>query len=378
MPWEQVTVLEQRQEFVMLARVPGVNISELSRRFGISRKTAYKWLSRHEAGQAEALLDRSRRPKRSPRQSPADIEQAVLAVRGAHAAWGGRKIAHVLARDRQQHVAPSTVTSILHRHGLIDPQASAAATPFKRFEHEQPNELWQMDFKGHFAVGAQRCHPLTVIDDHSRYNLVLTACGNEQRLTVQTALQRAFTRYGLPQRINTDNGAPWGTAGQGGLTAFELWLIRLGIGLSHSRPLHPQTNGKDERFHRSLKAEVLAWHRFDDLAQVQVAFDRWRGVYNRERPHEALSMQTPAQRYRPSSRPMPSTLPPIEYGPDDSVRKVQQGGFISWRNRQIRLSRALVGQPVALRPSVDEDGIYRLYYCHQYIQTLDLRATDAD
>jgi transposase InsO family protein len=373
MPWETVTVFELRQEFVLLAGGEGVNISELCRRFGISRKTGYKWLGRYASGQAEALRDQSRRPHRSPRKSQTDIEQAVLGVRKAHPAWGGRKIAHVLVRDRQQCVAPSTVTEILHRHGLIDAKASEAATAWHRFEHEQPNHLWQMDFKGHFAVGAQRCHPLTVLDDHSRYNLVLAACKNEQRITVQAALERAFTRYGLPRRINTDNGTPWGTMGQGGLTGLEVWLIRLGIKLSLSRPLHPQTNGKDERFHRSLKAEVLAWRQFDDFAQVQTAFDQWRGVYNRERPHQALSMQTPAERYRPSPRPMPATLPPIEYGADDQVRKVQQGGFISWRGREIRVPRALVGLPVALRANLKKDGVYDLYYCHQYLKSLNLR-----
>ncbi len=373
MPWGNVTVFELRQEFVSLAGVEGANISELCRRFGISRKTGYKWLGRYASGQEEALQDRSRRPHGSPRKSGADVEQAVVGVRQAHPAWGGRKIAHVLARDQGCCVAASTVTAILHRHGLISPEASRAATPWHRFEHDEPNQLWQMDFKGHFALGTQRCHPLTVLDDHSRYNLVLDACEDERRVTVQAALERAFTRYGLPLRINTDNGVPWGTMGQGGMTGLEVWLIRLGIKLSFSRPLHPQTNGKDERFHRSLKAEVLAWRQFDDFAGAQAAFDQWRGVYNRERPHEALSMETPAQRYRPSPRPMPATLPPIGYGPDDHVRKVQKGGFIHWRGREIRVSHALAGLPVALRQNPNQDGVYDLYYCHQYLKSVDCR-----
>jgi hypothetical protein len=219
---------------------------------------------------------------------------------------------------------------------------------------------------------------LTVLNDHSRYNRVLAACQNEQRGTVQTALERTFRRYGLPRRINTDNGAPWGTMAGEGLTALAVWLIRLGIKLSYNRPRHPQTNGKDERFHRTLKAEVLATRHFDDLSEVQTAFDRWRNIYNSERPHEALSMQTPVERYRPSGRAMPTILPPIEYGPDDQVRKVQQGGFISWRNRLIRVSKALVGQPVALRPSLSDDGVYSLYYCHQFIKTFDLRSGESD
>ena len=320
----------------------------------------------------EALRDRSRRPLSSPRRSPAALEEAVLSIRHAHPAWGGRKIAHVLDRDQDRHVAPSTVTHILHRHGQIDPIASEAATPWKRFEHDQPNRLWQMDFKGHFAVGEGRCHPLTILDDHSRYNLALVACANEQRATVQAVLEHVFARYGLPQGINTDNGPPWGTAGQEALSGLAVWLIRLGIRLSHSRPLHPQTNGKDERFHRTLKAEVLAHRFFENRARAQDAFDHWRGIYNRERPHEALSMQTPAQRYTPSPRNLPRTLPPIEYGPDDIVRKVQQGGWIHFRGRAIRLSKALSGQPVALRPSPDSQSLYHISFCHHPLYTLDL------
>ena len=155
-----------------------------------------------------------------------------------------------------------------------------------------------MDFKGHFAVGAARCHPLTVLDDHSRFNLCLQACVDEQGHTVQTHLTTSFRRYGLPQRVAVDNGSPWGDTLDSPYTPLVAWLIRLGIRVSHSRPYHPQTLGKDERFHRSLKAEVLR-ESFPDLDTVQTRFDRWRTVYNFERPHEALSMQTPATRYAP-------------------------------------------------------------------------------
>jgi transposase InsO family protein len=377
MPWKEETVTEKRAEFVLLASKEGRNLSALCQRFGISRKTGYKWIKRYREGAMDALQDRSRRPAHSPRRSPAAIEEAVLSVRRAHPAWGGRKIAHVLDRDKQQRVAPSTVTHILHRHGQIDPVASEAVTPWKRFEHEQPNSLWQMDFKGHFALGCGRCHPLTVIDDHSRYNVALVACENERRGTVQTVLERIFAQYGLPQRINTDNGPPWGTAGQGALSGLAVWLIRLGVRLSHSRPLHPQTNGKDERFHRSFKAEVLAHRHFENLAQAQNEFDRWRWVYNQERPHEALSMQTPAQRYSPSPRSAPTFLPPIEYGPDDHVRKVQHGGWIHFQGRTVRISKALVGQPVALRPCLESEGLFKIYFCHQPLARLDLREYNA-
>jgi transposase InsO family protein len=358
MPWKEVTVVEKRAEFVLLESKERSNMSALCQRFGIRRKTGYQWLDRHVEGERETLQDRSRRPAHSPRRASAAVEEAVLSVRQAHPAWGRRKIAHVLDRDRQPWIAPSTVTHILHRHGRIEPAASEAATPWKRFEHEQPNSLWQMDFKGHFAVGNGRCcHPRTVIDDPSRYNVALVACGNEQRGTAQSVLERVFAPYGLPQRINTDNGPPWGAAGQEALSGLAVWLIRLGARLSRSRPLRPQTNGKDERFHRSFKAEVLAHRHFESLARAQGEFDPWRGIYNRERPHEALSMQTPARRYTPSPRDLPTSLPPVEYGHDDQARKVQQGGWISFQGRCIRLSKTLVGQPVVLRPLPQSRGL---------------------
>ena len=367
MPWSEVSVRDLRQEFVGLAGQADANISELCRRFGISRKTGYKWLGR------EDLADRSCRPNASPTRTPAQIEAQVLALRAAHPAWGGRKIAHVLQRDAALCIAPSTVTSVLHRHGLISAQASEAATPWQRFEHALPNEMWQMDFKGHFATDAGRCHALTVLDDHSRFNIVLHALDNERRESVQPVLQGAFERYGLPHRINTDNGAPWGSSGSGTLTALGVWLIRLDVRLSYSRPAHPQTNGKDERFHRTLHAEALAQRRFRDLDDTQQQLSRWRHVYNFQRPHQALGMQTPASRYQASPRAMPSTLAPIEYGPDDIVRRVQQGGWISLQGHDLRLSKALVGHPVALRPRSDQDGVLDVFFCHQKVDTVELQ-----
>jgi transposase InsO family protein len=366
LPWSEVTVRDQREEFLFLAKQPGANISELCRRFQISRKTGYKWLGRDD------LEDRPRRPKNSPARTPPQLEAKVLALRAEHPAWGGRKIAHVLARDEGEQLAPSTVNWVLKRHGLITPSASEAASAWCRFEHEAPNALWQMDFKGHFATDTQRCHPLTVLDDHSRYNIVLQALGNERLESVQPVLQRAFERYGLPERINTDNGPPWGSSTDGALTALGVWLIRLGVRLSHSRPAHPQTNGKDERFHRTMAAEVLSTWRFRDLDDAQRRFGPWRHLYNHYRPHEALGMQTPASRYTPSPRSMPSKLPDIEYGPDDIVRRVVDGGRISFRGRRLRVGKALVGQNVALRPRLDQDGAFDVYFCLQKLVEIDL------
>jgi transposase InsO family protein len=366
LPWSQVTVKDQREEFVRLANQAEANVSELCRRFKISRKTGYKWLARDD------LEDRSRRPHSSPARMPGELEARVIGLRAEHPAWGGRKIAHVLARDAGVQMAPSTANSVLRRHGLLSPAASEAATAWCRFEHEAPNDLWQMDFKGHFATDTQRCHPLTVLDDHSRFNVVLHALAGERREPVQRVLQSAFERYGLPERINTDNGPPWGCPMQGALTGLGVWLIRLGVRLSHSRPLHPQTNGKDERFHRTMGAEVLLGRRFQDLDDAQRHFSHWRHIYNFKRPHEALGMHTPASRYIASSRSMPGKLANVEYGPDDIVRRVGDAGRISFRGLKLRVGKALIGQHVALRPRIDRDGAFDVYFCHHKLDPIEL------
>jgi transposase InsO family protein len=305
------------------------------------------------------------------------LEAQVLALRDEHPAWGARKLAHVLKRQGLEVPAVSTVHAILKRHARIGlPGASAPVQPLQRFEHAQPNALWQMDFKGHFALGAEagRCHPLTTLDDCSRFCLVLQACADETGVTVQTHLTEAFRRYGMPERMLMDNGSPWGSDEGHPFTALTAWLIRRGVRVSHGRPYHPQTQGKEERFHRSLKAEVLAAPPPACLQRTQARFDAWREVYNCTRPHEALGMQVPAERYRPSSRPFEEVLPPIEYGPDDSVRQVQQQGWVSFRGRDFRVGRAFVGQPVALRPAPDADGHFDVFYCHQRIAAVSLNA----
>lgn len=375
MPWLEVSVMELRLEFVTLARQEGANVAALCRRFGISRKTGYKWLTR-AAGEPPDLGDRPRRPRCSPRRTAPALERAVLGLRSEHPCWGGRKIARRLADlGKAQVPAPSTVTAILRRHGVALGQAGTAG-PFQRFERQRPNELWQMDFKGHFALASGRCHPLTVLDDCSRFSLCLAACGDEQGPTVQGHLRAAFRRYGLPQSIITDNGSPWGNGHDTPYTPLGVWLMRLGIGLSHSRPYHPQTLGKDERFHRTLKAELLGGPPFDDLQGCQQAFDRWRLVYNCQRPHQALAMAVPATRYQPSPRHFPETLPPIEYAPDHHVRRVQQQGWISFKGTDFKLPKAFAGYPVAVLPTT-VDGAWSVIFASHCIASIDMRSGTA-
>lgn len=281
MPWQEVSTMTLRYEFVMLAQSEGCNFSLLCESFNISRKTGYKWLSRFGQSGSEGLVNLSRRPQRSPLKSVETIEAAIVALRKEHSAWGGRKLKTRLEEMGHHGLpAPSTITAILRRKGLLNPLESAKHTAFISFEHPHPNDLWQMDFKGHFAIRQGRCHPLTVLDDHSRYNIVLKACVNEKTDTVKSALIDSFRRYGLPDRMTMDNGSPWGNDQFNDLTSLTAWLIRLGIRVSHSRPYHPQTQGKDERFHRTLNVEAIAGQQFDDLAHCQRKFDQFRETYN--------------------------------------------------------------------------------------------------
>lgn len=373
MPWEDRSIMSQRLEFVLAASQPGANISALCLQHGISRTTAYTWLQRFADAGAAGLQNQSRRPHHSPRTTPPAVAARVIALRQQHPAWGGAKLrSRLLAMGCPGVPSASTITAILGRHGMLNPERGAGQAAWQRFEAAAPNELWQLDFCGHVPLdGAGRVHPLSVIDDHSRFAVALVACPNQQRTTVQQALEAAFARYGLPHRILADNGQPWGTCGNGGLTMLEAWLIQLGIDISHGRPYHPQTQGKVERFQQTLRTEALGWRCFPTLAACQTAFDRWRDVYNLERPHQALHLAVPGSRYQPSPRQFPATMPAIEYGPDDIVRQVNSQGVISFRNRRWWVSRALRGCPVTVRPTTTP-GHFAVYFCRQQVADIDL------
>jgi transposase InsO family protein len=302
------------------------------------------------------------------------MESEVLRVREEHPAWGGRKIRRILQnQDYQEVPAASTITAILRRNVKIDPQEADKHKPFQRFEREHPNELWQMDFKGFFALQeGGYCHPLTVLDDHSRFLVGLKACPNETHTTVQSQLTAIFEQYGLPDRLLMDNGAPWGDDRESRHTIFTSWLLRLGIAVLHGRPYHPQTQGKDERLNRTLLDEVISRHSMATLLESQAWFDEWQQTYNYLRPHEALQLDTPGSHYQPSSRPFPAILPPVTYEPDDIIRKVDDSGKIFFKNHSRRVGKAFRHQPVALRPT-ETDGIFYVYFCKQKVAQIDLR-----
>lgn len=387
MGWMEANRMSLRSEFVHLLKCGGVSFAELCRRFGISRKTGYKWAARAREDESEGEVpmadraalwsaDRSRRPRSCPWRTSPEMEKAIVSVRREHPAWGARKIARVL-QDRGVTGIPSvsTITEVLRRHQLIGEEESKKHRPCTRFERENPNELWQMDFKGHFALeGGSRCHPLVVVDDCSRYLLALDAHGFEREEVVRSTLKTVFRTHGLPFAMLMDNGSVWGSRDVP--TRLAVWLMRLMIRVRHGRIYHPQTQGKCERLNRSLKAEVLAeGARFASLASCQVAFDRFRICYNNERPHEALGMAVPATRYRPSAIAYPEQLPVVEYMADDIVRRVGSGGAASMASGHYHIGRGFTGEQIAFRPT-GQDGVFDVYYCQSFLKRVDARRPD--
>lgn len=369
MPWKEETVENLRTAFVCEAIQEGSNISELCRQFGITRKTGYKWLQRYQDGCS--MLDQSKVPHTQPRKTSAAVEELIMSVRINHPTWGARKILRYLADKGNDHLpVPSTATAILKRNGFITPEASAAHTTYKRFVRERPNDLWQMDFKGHFAMqNGERCHPLTIKDDHSRMLLCLDAYNNERWESVKQSLERVFTTYGLPNTILCDNGSPWGDS-MNGYTPFELWMMQMDILPIHGRPLHPQTQGKEERFHRTLKEDVLKRTPLRDLEHAQVVFDTYRSEFNHERPHGALELDVPAKHYHSSDRAFPETSKEPEYDSGKSLRKVNCNGYISIHNHRYYLSETLIGKYLELLPL--EENQVALCYGNFTIAKIDL------
>jgi transposase InsO family protein len=370
MVWRSRSVVDERLEFCRLATLEGANMSVLCRRFGISRQTGYVWLQRLRAG--EPMADRSRRPHLSPHRTAADIEHAVLAIRDEHPAWGARKIARRLEDIGTAPPSASTVHAILSRHDRVEPRTGGHAA-LGRFEREAPNLLWQMDFKGRTQlVSGLWCHPLTIIDDHSRFAVGIEACADERMQTVRGRLEPILRRHGLPLAIYTDNGSPWGTGVPNQWTRLRIWLLKLGIDLIHARPYHPQSRGKNERFHRSLKAEVLAFAALKSHVQAQHAFDRWRDIYNHRRPHQGIGMVVPASRYIPSPRPFPDRLPEPVYDAGEIVRRVgSTQGYVSFKGRLWRVPNAFRGECLAIRP-LHRDGLFGVFFGATQIAKIDL------
>lgn len=360
MPWKgALTVSDIRQLFLEQLRTHLHSLAAACRQHGISRKTAYKWRHRFQQAGVQGLQDRSRRPYHSPDRTDPALEQAIIQTHQQFH-WGAAKI-HAYLRSQQQPVPSiTTVHAILRRHGQVLPHRPTAE-PVQRFEQPGPNALWQMDFKGPLEVQRTRIYPLSILDDHSRYLLTLVGCPTIRYEPLWTVLWNLLGEVGLPDALLCDNYFNSRAGGSlVGLSWFDSQLIRLGIRPTHGRPYHPQTQGKVERLHRTLETEL--WPDLDtsSLDAVNRQFERWRTeVYNPLRPHEALGLQPPIRRYRPSNRPRPDRLPEVEYPSGSVLRRVQSAGCISYHSCRILIGTGLAGQYVRLE---ERDQHLRIFY----------------
>jgi transposase InsO family protein len=375
MAWKESSVSEQR--LVLAHRVVELrhSLSSVAREMGVSRKTAYKWVTRYRVDPMMSMVDRSRRPHRSPGRVDSSIEAQVLAWRDAHR-WGPRKI-HRCMRDASSSSSSSssasssssssssssalpsmrTVATILRRHGRIEPVTSSTDAPAtQRFERGEPNELWQMDHKGPVEIARQRYTPLVVLDDHSRYCLSLHPTADKGMLTAWEHLWDLFGEVGLPEAILSDNAFSAAV----GLSWMDARLVRLGIAPLHGRPYHPQTQGKVERLNGTINRELIDFGaRCDCLANFCCDGERWRRTYNTIRPHESLGDEPPASRWKPSPRVRPTMLPDVSYPADAILRKVTQVGDVYYKGRRILVGRSLERQHVRLE---ERDHHVAVYY----------------
>jgi transposase InsO family protein len=366
MPWRTMDVQQQRVEFVVAAKRGAQPFGALCREFGISRPTGYLWWHRFRDHGVEGVAERSRKPLVSPRRTATDLEQRVIEVRGRYPDWGARKLREILAREGID-LARNTIHRILLRYGLVK-ECDQHPPALQRFEREQPNQLWQMDFKGPRGW-PQPVGPLSVLDDHSRYVLVLAANGSTQESPVHEQLERAFYSYGVPEAMLMDHGTPWWSPhAPSGRTKLSLWLMRQGIQLCWSRIRHPQTQGKVERFHGSLQR---AWRRRGvPQGCLQAWLDAYRQEHNEVRPHEALRMKTPASVWRPSERKYDPHPPQWEYPTGSWVLKVDPQGKVEVRGWKWKISKALRGEWVRLEQLHDR---VLVYYCTTLFREIDLR-----
>ena len=376
MPWEVTGPVQERTRFIETYLTGLYTITELAQRFGVSRQKLHKWLARHDVDGLSGLVDRSRAPRHIPHRTSNEIAEKIVAFRRRFPHMGPRKI---IARLSELHPdiewpAASTAGDILRRADLVPrrERRSPPAHPLRvRSSPAEPNDLMTVDYKGHFRLGNQAyCYPLTVVDHVSRYLLACDAYPSNEGPHTRRAFERIFREYGLPKAILSDNGSPFGSPGLARLSTLSLWWIRLGITIERIVPGHPEQNGAHERMHRTLKAET-ARPPDQTFERQQKRFDRFRHVYNNERPHEALGQKRPASIYRASYRRYPESLPAIEYPGHLEKRKVGHNGMMRWKNDRIFTSKTLTGEWVGLEET--DDGIWSLYYGPVLIARLDER-----
>jgi transposase InsO family protein len=374
MPWKECGVLEERFRFINEWNSGDWNMAELCRIYGVTRKTGYKWVERYAARGLEGLRDLSRAPECHPNEVSEAIEEEVLALRGKHAFWGARKIRAWLVQAHLDEGMPavSTIGSILQRNGLTVPRKrrpSLRPSSEPLAHASQPNTVWCADFKGWFRTGdGERIDPLTITDAYSRYLLRCQAVKAADTAHSRPIFEAAFREYGLPERIRTDNGAPFASNGDSALTGLSVWWIKLGIRPERIEPGKPQQNGRHERMHRTLK-QATATPPAGNRRRQQECFDAFRREYNEQRPHEALGQIPPAQRYAASPRTYPACLPEPEYPGGWECRRVMEGGQFRWWSERVFASHALEGELIGLEPL--EDGNWRVWFSFHELGVLD-------
>ena len=365
MPWSETSPMDQKRLFINEYVRGRSSISELCARYGVSRKTGYKWIRRFEAGGLPGLEDHSRRPHSSPFATDSDRAAAILELRRRHPFWGAKKLIQVLQRRHPRSTWParSTVCDLLKRNGLVESRTrrrypghgGRPTTPMNA-----PNEIWCADYKGEFKTGdGTYCYPLTVTDGYSRYLLACQGLDSTAHKVARPVFGRLFREFGLPQVIRTDNGVPFATIALGRLSRLSVWWIRLGIYPELIEPGHPEQNGRHERMHRTLKRHTARPPAASGRAQ-QRRFNGFRTEYNEERPHEALDQETPASCYQRSAREFPARLPEIEYPSHFERRLVSRNGGIRWSSRWVNVSHVLGGEYVGLEEV--GDGVWDLYF----------------
>jgi len=365
MPWSQTSPMDQRTQFIADYLRESLSTTELCVLYGVSRKTGYKWIDRYLRCGPAGLEEHSRAPRNSPNQTPEDIVAAILDARRRHPSWGGKKLLALLAKRHPPTSLPgrSTVCDILNRHGLVPRRRQ-----HRRIGHPgkptsailAPNDVWSADYKGQFKTGdGHYCYPLTVTDGFSRYLLGCQALVSTAVQEAKPVFTRLFKEFGLPKRIRTDNGVPFATNTLARLSQLSAWWVRLGVLPELIEPGKPQQNGRHERMHRTLKAEITR-PPAGSLAAQQRKFNCFRQEFNHERPHEALDQQTPGSHYTPSSREMPNKLPPLVYPDRFEVRYVSANGGIRWNADWVNVSIVCAGEYVGLEEI--DDGIWNVYF----------------
>jgi putative transposase len=366
MPWKERGVMEERFRFVDDWRSGDWSVAELCRQYEVTRATGYKWLSRYEQGGVEGLRDRSRAPLHHPNELPGEIEDLVIAMRGKHPSWGAPKIRGRMALDHAEMLLPaeSTIGDILKRNGLTvtgrrkRPKSRPSTEPL--VHASSANEVWSADFKGCFHTGdGVRIDPLTITDNYSRYLFRCQSVKAADTAHSKPVFAAAFREFGLPRRIRTDNGAPFGSNGETGLTALSAWWIQLGIVPERIQAGKPQQNGRHERMHRTLKQET-ALPPASNRRRQQERFDQFRKEYNEQRPHQALGQNTPASFYSPSPRPFPERLREAEYPDHWKVRRISPRGQMRWKAGSVFISHAMRGDAVGLEPL--DDQLWRVWF----------------